>query len=148
MDETVVSRTEALRRLAVSPSRLRELAAAYRPVLGAMPRAGLTEAQVARLAEILEAEANGRTREQLLSALQPLAVDISLADSTWQDDQEHFSDSSLKGWQEALEQLSRQHEEESARLLGAIVHLQQEVSQLRRVVEEISSRRARKGGRW
>jgi hypothetical protein len=147
MAEIVVTRTEALRRLAVSPSRLRQLAASYRPLLGALPREGLTEAQVARLSEILTAETKGATKEQILSTLKPLSFEISLAEGTWQDDQERLSDEEPPGWQEAVAALRRQHEEESARLLAAIVHLQQEVSQLRRVLEDLSSRRARKG-RW
>jgi uncharacterized protein YicC (UPF0701 family) len=148
VDETVVARAEVLRRLAVSPSRLRELTVGYRLMLGALPRTGLTEAQVARLAEILAAEETGRTSQQILSAMEPLDAEISLEERSWQEDQEQFSQADAATWQEALERLSRQQEEESARLLGAIVRLQQEVSQLRRVVEEISSRRARKGGRW
>lgn len=148
MSEPAVSRAEVLRRLGISPSRLRQLCLTYRPLLGALPRTGLSQAQVVRLAEILEAEASGRDVQQMLSVMEPLEAEISLASSTWLDDQAHADEEPPEDWRTALARLSQQQEEQSARLLAAVVRLQQEVSQLRRVVEEISSRRSRKAPRW
>ncbi len=148
MSDLAVPREDALRRLGISPGRLRQLCLTYRPLLGALPRAGLSEAQVARLAEILEAEANGRTASEILAAMEPLVAEISLDTSSWRQDQERLEAAAPADWQSALARLAEQQEEQSGRLLAAIVRLQQEVSQLRRVVEEIGSRRSRKGARW
>ncbi len=134
--DEIVARVEALRELKVGPRLFRQLTEEYRSYLGPLPMGGVTPAQLATLARILEMRGNGSAKDEILAELEAAPGQAAAEPEPARDP--------LVALRQELARAEARQAEDRDRILTALIRTQQEIAHLRQEFAASKSRQERK----